>query len=275
MELGREKKNKKNPVPKPWACGRAVPGSFSNPRFLPFFFFPPRGPGSCILSPFQSRPRPAAWRRWERGEPPPAARLPAVGQRRRQGPSTSAPKGSGLSGLGAGNKRSRRGDKPRDKISLGPCPCLPPAWRRSAAGVGGEWWGWGGTGGLLVPPCPVCWGLWGLFRVGFAASVSPGGAGAEQQMQELVPVGNGAGTRWGPSSAVGLGWLPGSGAPPTPSEQHSPYGMESGSGIRTGTGLGPGMGPGWGWEWGWIQDLDEPCPRTRLGWWLCCSASSP
>lgn len=80
-------------------------------QILDFLYSPSSRLGSCILSLFQSRPWPAAWRRSTRGEPPPPreARLPAVGQRRRQGPQhllPSALQARGRLGSGQRNKRT-------------------------------------------------------------------------------------------------------------------------------------------------------------------------
>lgn len=105
-----------------------VAADFSATRF-------PFRPGSYILSLFQSRPWPAAWRRSRRGEPPspapgkPGCQLSGSGTGRAPAPPALGPAGSRPAGIGAVEQKSLRGeDQPRDKTSIGSGTSLSPSW---------------------------------------------------------------------------------------------------------------------------------------------------
>lgn len=116
-------------------------------QILDFFCSPPSRPVSCILSLFQSRPWPAAWRRPRRGEPPlgkPGCQLSGSGAGR--APGTSCPRpcrlGAGCD-RGSGTKELQRRTSPGRKSASAPgpaCPQLGDATRPS----------WG----LLILPVP-------------------------------------------------------------------------------------------------------------------------
>lgn len=103
---------------------------------LDFFCSPPSRPVSCILSLFQSRPWPAAWRRPSRGEPPlgqPGCQLSG------RAPATSCPRPCRLRAAcdrGSGTKELQRRTSPGTKSASAPVPACPhlgdgtcPSWR--------------------------------------------------------------------------------------------------------------------------------------------------
>lgn len=202
--------------------------SLVSSQIFDFLSSPPSRPGSCILSLFQSRPWPAAWRRSRRGEPPPGkpgCQLSGSGAGR--APSTSCPRPCRLRAgwdRGSGTKepyrRIRSGTKSASvrvpacphpggatHLVLGaacpPCPWVKnpcccsapsPSQHRVAAPVPG-------TGGQAEGS----WSAGGWF----CSITSPGGAGPNvalgwtrtMDVQKLVPVRNGAETpMWFPRS---------------------------------------------------------------------------
>ena len=100
-------------------------------QILDFLSSPPSRPGSCILSLFQSRPWPAAWRRSTRGEAPPLPGKPGCqlsGSGAGRAPSTSCPwpcrLGAGWD-RGSGTKEPYRRISPGTKSASVPVPACP------------------------------------------------------------------------------------------------------------------------------------------------------
>lgn len=98
-----------------------------NSQIVDFFLFPPSRPGSCILSLFQSRSRPAAWRR--QGPPGPhGCQLSGSGQ---AGPPTSCPPPRLRAGCERGREqRSPAGGQGREESPVSPS---------SAPNLGVQW----------------------------------------------------------------------------------------------------------------------------------------
>lgn len=115
-------------------------------QILDFFCSPPSRPVSCILSLFQSRPWPAAWRRPRRGEPPwgsPAASCRAAAQAGPPAPPALGPAGSGPAAIGAAEQKNLRGGQAQEQNRHQPRSQPAPTAGLQHARAGGA-----------RPPCP-------------------------------------------------------------------------------------------------------------------------